>query len=135
MKLWIFCCLVLWGFNLSAQQVYRWVDSNGDVKYSDKKPDNIPASNIETITMKQKDNFKSLKQIAKDSGQTISQLQQELESLTKRNCDVANYNLKLINAFDKVGSVDQDGNDVILTEQEKQQQLNLLRKQIEIFCL
>ncbi|NRA72573.1 MAG: DUF4124 domain-containing protein [Gammaproteobacteria bacterium] len=134
MKFSLFCCLMLWVVSLSAQQVYRWVDSNGHVKFSDKKPQHITDENLKVITIKQKNNFKSLNQIAKDRGQTISQQQQDLEQLTKKNCDVANYNLKLIKAFGEVSLVDQDGNDVILTELEKKQQINLISKQIDIYC-
>lgn len=125
---------MLTALSLPAQEIYRWTDNNGIVKYSDKIPAHIKIENVNRLNISRDSSFKTLAQIAKQAGKTVSEQQQELEQISKKNCDVATQNVKIMTAFKKITRLDASGNEVILSAEEKEQQLSLLKKQIEIFC-
>jgi len=126
--------LALFSTTLSAQVVYKWVDTDGSIKFSDQMPHHVKPKNLQKITVRNNSSFKTVKEIAKKQAKTLSQQQQELVDMTKKNCDIANKNLKLLNAFDNIRQTDANGNEVILTAEQKAQQIDLTIKQAEIYC-
>jgi hypothetical protein len=120
---------------VSAQEVYRWVDQDGTVKFSDQLPAQLLIEDVTTVSISPNNTFKSVKQIANEEGKTISQQQQDLEMMSEKNCAVANQNLKILKSFDHITQLDASGNEVALSTQEKEQQLSLMAKQAEIFCV
>jgi Domain of unknown function (DUF4124) len=134
MKFNLLCSLAFLTISVPAQEIYSWQDKNGGIKYSDKIPKYIKIQDVTKIGTGQKNAFKSIEQIARDEGKTVYQQQQELEKISKGNCDVATQNLKVLSAFKQITQLDSNGNEVILSDKEKAQQISLIKKQIEIFC-
>lgn len=134
MKLKVFYGLAMITASVSAQDIYRWIDKDGIVKYSDKIPAHIKMEDVTKVKTTPDSSFKSVKQIAKEQGKTPSQQQQELEQISKGNCDVAIQNLKLLTAFKDVRLQDENGVEVVLTEEEKAEQVSLVKKQMAIYC-
>jgi hypothetical protein len=120
---------------VSAQEVYRWVDQDGTVKFSDQLPAQLQIEDVTKIKVNPNNTFKSVQQIAKEEGKTISQQQQDLEMMSQNNCNIANQNLKILKSFDHITQLDASGNEVALSPQEKEHQLSLMAKQAEIFCV
>jgi len=130
-----FLGLALFSTALSAQVVYQWVDQDGSLKFSDQMPRHVKADDLKKIKVRNNNSFKTVKEIAKEQAKTPSQQQQELVKMSQKNCDIANKNLKLLNSFNNISQIDANGKEVILTSEQKIEQINLTKKQAEIYCV
>ena len=125
-------------------EIYRWVDDNGEVHYSDKKPD------IETVTEvsgelepinrdSSSGETKKLQEVFKD--ETPEDRQYRLQQENRQNqqaaskeqaCAKARNELrKLKGRFYMVGK---DGKEITVTEDEQQRMVENLEKQIKKHC-
>jgi len=127
-KLWL--CTALVGLGLSCwcnAEVYRWVDSNGKVHYTDKKP----AEDAEDVTKKvnkqnidtSSDDLHKVGNILRkenDADREYTQQQQNDETQERESrCNSAKARLQEITG--NVIFLDDDGKVVKVTEQERQQ--------------
>lgn len=125
-KLWL--CVVLFGLSWYCNaEVYRWVDSNGKVHYTDKKP----AEDAEDVTKKvTKQNIdtssEDLHKVGNilrkenDADREYIQQQENLEAQARQSrCNGAQARLKEITGY--VIFVDDDGKVMKVTEKERQQ--------------
>jgi len=124
----------LFSSTIFAQVIYSWTDESGSAKFSDKVPVNVDPADLKKIKVRTNSSFKTVKQIAKEQDKTVSQQQQDLVKMSQRNCDIANNNLKMLNSFANITQADSNGNEITLTPEQKAQQLDLTRKQAEIYC-
>lgn len=134
MKYNLLWAALLFSSVLPAQEIYSWVDKNGVTKFSDQMPQNISADKVKKLNINQNTSYKTVKQLAKDQGKSVSQQQRDLEALSQKTCLSANKNLQILTAFDTVTQLDKDGKEQVLTVKEKDHQISLVKKQIEIFC-
>lgn len=114
--------------------VYRWIDENNIVHFSQHQPAH---DNYTEITM-----VEALKAKAK-----IVKATEEVEEPTKtakpsgavrdrfnRKCEEARANVRTLETFDKIQTTGDDGKTRMLTQVEKSQQLELSKKQVEVYC-
>jgi phosphatidate phosphatase PAH1 len=112
--------------------VYRWIDKNNVVHFSQHQPDH---NNYVEISM------------SNNKSGTVDTPLATMEDLTKLSsnvgdvkdesvsrCDTAKENLKILSDFEKIQYKDTAGNVKVLGDLEKQQQLEMNKKQAEVYC-
>ncbi len=123
--------------------IYRWVDKNNIVHFSQNQPTSTSYSQLTTFS-----SFQSKKTEKKvtDNKQLAAQkladaydlkqkkIQIKNKETFKKNCLAAKLNIKMLNSFKKVLYTGPDGKSRILSDKDKQEQLNLSEKHIELYC-
>lgn len=122
-------------FHTIAQDViYRWVDENNVVHYSQHQPGH---DNYTTLTISNRpatqpkpvqENKTELKAKSEQTEET------SLDETLAERCTEATNNLKTLTEFERVQVTDAKGELKVLTETEKNQQIKLTKKQIEVYC-
>jgi len=131
--------LVLFCSNVIAKDtiVYRWVDNNKVVHYSHEHPADKDYSEvniqvaysapiIEPVSSTENDEDNT-----NNNQQPASQLSPE--EITK-NCESAQVNLKVLNSFERITVEDENGEARLLSDEEKQEQIELSNKHIDVYC-
>lgn len=111
---------------------YRWVDSNGIVKYADRPPEGIEAEFIKFSTRKTSQGNKE--QTAEETEQ--AETYAKMEALPEKDpklCKQAQKNLKALEGA-RIRIAEPDGSKRFLTEDEKESQRDNARKFIKIHC-
>jgi hypothetical protein len=133
----LFIIVTLFTFQALSSEltVYRWVDKNNVVHFSQYQPvgddyTEFIISNQSKITSRA-DQTKALseKENPEDPESDIS----PTIDATKK-CKEARENVSMLTAFDKVQYTDEDGIKQVLTGKEKQQQLEINEKRTEVYC-
>ena len=124
---------------------YRWVDENGKIHFSDKQPENNataqdisgelrPLNNDSSTTETEK--LKAVFQGATPEEKAFNARQkaeQEKQYLHKqRDCQKARNQLRVLRG--RVAFEDTEGNEIIISEEERQQRAKQLEQQIQIHC-
>ncbi|WP_286235276.1 DUF4124 domain-containing protein [Thalassotalea sediminis] len=111
--------------------VYRWVDKNNVVHFSQHQPEHNNYTELslsaipktpEPIAVPQKE----------EQENTKSDEQVVTESLDK--CEAAKENVRTLEQYDNIQYTDESGNLKVLTDVEKSQQLEINKKQVEVYC-
>lgn len=141
--------LVLATVTLSANVVakkiaiYRWVDENNVVHFSQHQPQGDNYSELTTISsynaqQKQPTETKAARPSVSEQIAKHEQEQAEIEAKNKeimtKNCKAAQLNLKMLNSFNEVLTTDANGNNKLLTEKEKKEQIALSKKHVDLYC-
>lgn len=129
----------------SFAEIYRWVDSDGKLHFSDQPPEDSAAS--EEVSSKMSpinrdsgaEETKKLQQVFQ--GETPEEQafhqqqkaqQQRRNQSAERVCQQAKYNLKILKG--RVYFEDSDGNEIIVTEEQRKQRANQLAEEIRRHC-
>lgn len=113
--------------------VYRWVDENGVLHYSQHHPIKNEYSEV-TIDTTYSPVQAPIKEGSKENPEDIDELATELAQNSQIKCKNAQANLRVLTDFDKVQMSTADGKSTTLNETEKQQRLRLNEKAVEIYC-
>ena len=117
--------------------VYRWVDENNVVHFSQHQPDHQQyteltlANTFSSPRVNKPIDDKPEENSAEPEEDNNAQLITENDN---KECSNATENVKTLSTFDKIQFTDADGNVRVLSKKEKQQQLALNQKKIEIYC-
>lgn len=123
--------------------VYKWVDENGVVHYSEIKPLDYEAENLRprsdgTTDEEARRKLEALIDRAqdKDVGPTPDDRQQALTRASRRkeNCDTARENLRLLESGVRIRANDADGNAYFLDDEARQTKLAETQSQIQANC-
>ena len=125
--------------------MYKWVDADGNVVYSDKPPpdgnaeevkrhatgttDEEAEATLEALTDKadaEREDREIKNEIASD--------QAERGDIIKKNCEIARKNKSLLETPARVTLQDAEGNDYFLDEQERTEKLKDATAQVERYC-
>ncbi len=123
--------------------IYRWVDKNNVVHFSQNLPKDDNYTQLTTVS--------SFKALSKKERQTLKErdaaekiLAEEKEQLVaneetfKRNCQAAKDNIKMLSSFSEVLITEENSDGTttnrVLSDQEKQEQLALSKKHMELYC-
>lgn len=123
--------------------IYRWVDKNNVVHFSQNLPKNDDYTQLTTVS-----SFKALskeERIALKEKEASEKNQQEgqeqviaNEETFKRNCKAAKTNIKMLNSFNEVLITEENSDGTttnrVLSDQEKQAQLELSKKHVDLYC-
>ena len=127
----------------TAAGVYKWVDDEGVVHYSEIKPLDYEAENLRpksdgTTDEEARKKLDALidKAQTKDVGPTADDRKQTLTraSRLKKNCDTARENLRLLESGVRIRANDADGNAHFLDVEARQAKLAETQSQIQANC-
>ncbi|MGL1958779.1 MAG: DUF4124 domain-containing protein [Colwellia sp.] len=116
--------------------IYRWVDENNVVHFSQQQPTAEGYSQLTTFssykakTKKTNENPKFLTVQAKNQHDQM----QKNDDIFKKNCQSAKLNLKMLNSFDKILVKDEEGNSTLLDNKQKKKQIEDNKKNIDLYC-
>ncbi len=142
------CSAIMFSSSTIAKDIaiYRWVDENNVVHFSQHQPQNNNFSQLTTFASykaKQKsesgdsENKKPLsvdEQISKHEKEQAEILEKN-KVMAEKNCKAARLNIKTLNSFNKITILDTDGKNRILTDKEKKAQVTLSNKHIDLYCV
>lgn len=119
-------------------RVYKWVDDEGNVQYSQRPPSDRPAETIETRVPERPSTDQGDKAADAEEGNGTAaegeQVAMDREAQNKRNCEIARRNAELLEAGARVQVRDSEGNAQVLDEEQMAQKLKESRRQMELFC-
>ncbi|OUS30410.1 hypothetical protein A9Q98_05310 [Thalassotalea sp. 42_200_T64] len=112
--------------------IYRWVDEDNVVHYSQHEPliDDFTEIKVHTAYSPVQT---PLKQTALEDDEE-SQLSNQLASASAAKCKNAQTNFRTLSDFDKIEVTGKDGKSRLLSGLEKQQRLRLSEKEVELYC-
>lgn len=125
-----------------SAELYKWTDKNGVVQYTQHPP---REGEYTTIT---KTGTKSPNQPPKQAAPTTEQTPTDAEdkpaasgddtsefiAAKKKNCEIATTNRATLTSKARIGVRGADGQQRILTDEEKAKQLKLIEEQIKTYC-
>lgn len=129
----------------SLAEIYRWVDNQGKVHFSDKKPTstepvedisaqlqplNSDSSASETAKLQQVFQGETPEEQAYREQQQAQQQQQE--DLHQKACQKARQQLSILRG--RVAFIDPNGSEVVITEEERARRADELDQQISQHC-
>ena len=129
----------------SFAEIYRWVDNDGKLHFSDQLPEGSTVSEEVSFKMSPINRDSSAEEIEKlqqvFQGETPEEQafhqqqkaqQQRRDQSVERVCQQAKYNLKILKG--RVYFEDSDGNEIIVTEEQREQHANQLAEEIRRHC-
>lgn len=137
-------CTIVFSANILAQEtiIYRWLDENNVVHYSQQQPQNVNYTELTTASAFQAKEKLPLENINKPSvDDQISKYEKEKAEvlaknaeIAKKNCKAAQLNRQMLNSFDNVMMADADGKEKVMSDKEKKEQLAINKKHISMYC-
>lgn len=130
--------------NVIAQDIaiYRWVDENNVVHFSQHQPQDDNYSQLTTITSyRAREKGRSKNSDITSVDEQLSTFEKEKadiliknKEIADKNCKAAQLNEKTLNSFEIVMISDPDGKSRALSDKEKSAQLTLSKKHISMYC-
>lgn len=123
--------------------IYRWVDENNVVHFSQHQPRDGNYSQLTTIASynakvkKPSDQKKSMPSVGEQlerHEKEQAEITAKNKEITANNCKAAKLNMKMLNSFSQIMTTDADGKNRVLTDKEKKEQLELSKKHTDLYC-
>lgn len=112
--------------------VYRWVDKNNVVHFSQKQPSH---DNYTELTMSAVSKSKTTVTNKESDEEADAKDKKALALIpSTEECEEAKANVRVLKTYDKIQYSDDKGAVKILDATAKQQQLELNEKKVEIYC-
>lgn len=143
-------CLLPW---LTGAAVYRWVDENGVVNYTQLKPEGVDAELVSGDTGQRKPAAQPARPApaipATDQGQTLTEEQQqmlsdlqaaeqarraELARVREANCQEARDLLQRLTSRGRIRIAGPDGEERVMPEEERQRRIDEAQRAIVANC-
>jgi hypothetical protein len=145
--------LMMASLSASADEIYRWVDENGVVNYTQQKPRNTEAETIVTSSGTPRvanDNPAPTPVTSPSTGQPMSAeqekmleglraaertRQQEIAKIKEQNCQQSRDVLSRLTLKDRIRVKGPDGEYTIMPEDERQERISKAQENIALFCV
>lgn len=115
-----------------AAKVYKWVNEEGVVNFSEHPPKNTKAVEIKPNTGHSEPVFYETPGAPTSTSVAPTETQVSLKD--PKRCEVARKNLQVLQNFGRVRVPEKDGSFHYLTEQEQQEQLKTTQQMIDESC-
>jgi len=136
---------VICSFTVIAQDIaiFRWVDENNVVHFSQHQPQDDNYSQLTTFSSYQSSAVKTIddRYPLPPVDEQLTKYEQEQAAIKtqnqvniEKNCKAAQLNTKMLNSFEQVMTTDSEGRNRLLTAEEKQVQLELSKRHTELYC-
>lgn len=137
---------LLFASNLVHAQIYKWVDENGQINYTQQPPSSGDAEVVKVPPPPPVDTEQAQQEIdqlieqQETAEETQAETQQEADEAARQqaifeeNCRIAQQNYTQYENNPGRRVMDEDGNVTRLSEEERQQKLQELQEQIELYC-
>jgi hypothetical protein len=128
------------GASAESVTIYRWVDKNDIVHFSQYQPEQGSFTEMNVANADPVESSLSLSPSPVDMKNTIKSIdkppstEESFESEMNDKCQEAQTNVTTLKSFDNVQILDNEGNKSMLTLQQKQQQLKMNLKRIDVYC-
>jgi hypothetical protein len=134
--------VIVFSTNVIAKDiaVYRWVDENNVVHFSQHQPRKDNYSDLTTVSSYRAREKSLPKNTSVDDKMTKYERDKvdvlaKNKQIAEKNCQAAQLNEKTLNAFDSVMFTDSEGKSRALSDKEKMAQLALSKEHIKLYCL
>lgn len=128
-----------------AAKLYKWVDADGNVTYSQQKPPDAQAETIRlrSSTLDDSGAQERLDQLNERAGEaskdrefaeTTASAQKERDERLKKNCEIARENLRILQNSSRIQDKDAEGNPYFLDDDAIKAKLEQTRTQIQQNC-
>ncbi len=147
LKIILFTLLIAFTGQNWAGKIYKWVDENGQIHYSSKKPDN---QDVETVKVKKgpkvapkqtKDSDVTDQSSTTDSDDDVEARAAAKKQLAaadavnnKKQCELARKNYAALNASVRVVRTNEKGETVRMSDDERLNSLLTAQKSIDQYC-
>jgi len=135
---------VVFSTNVIAKDIaiYRWVDENNVVHFSQHQPKNSNYTELTTVASykaqrkdlqaksSQASVDEQLSKYEKDKAEVLA----KNEAIAEKNCKAARLNERMLNSFGKVMITDPNGKNRELSDKDKKAQLALSKEHISLYC-
>jgi len=129
----------------SSAKIYKYIDANGNVVYSETKPNNVQAQELKPKVRKvspdaARKQLDALGEKASNAGKNREAMQKsksEMEALARReteNCATARENLQVLQSSPRVQAPDAQGNLFVLDDAAIQAKTAEAQEQIRKYC-
>jgi hypothetical protein len=121
----------------SFAKLYKWVDDDGNVTYSGRKP---PDKTVEEIKLRgiappaPAEDEQAGGEPSADVAETTEADDKEHAERLSKNCEIARKNVTVLENADPVLSKDKDGKTFVLKPGEIRSRLELSRQHVERYC-
>jgi len=122
--------------------VYRWLDDNNVMHFSQHQPQEGKFSQLTTIASykaKQQSLTNKTTYSVDNKEEEAQKVQTDTMAKNKEifanNCKAAQFNIKMLNSLNQILITDANGNNHTLTDEEKKDKLESSQKQVKTFCL
>ena len=138
----LFSMILVYSDVFAAEQItiYRWIDKEDVVHFSQNQPEHDDyievsmANNQKSSATIEKDKTANSEQVSDNSLLSAEENNEAIDSMNQHKCITAKDNLSTLQNFDKIQYKDEQGNVKVLGALEKQQQLEMNKKQVEVYC-
>jgi hypothetical protein len=145
--------LMLASLSVSADEIYRWVDENGVVNYTQQKPRNTEAETIVTSSGSSRvanDTSAPMPVTSASTGQPMSAeqekmleglraaertRQEEIAKIKEQNCQQSRDVLSRLTLKDRIRVKGADGEYTIMPEDERQERISKAQENIALYCV
>ena len=107
--------------------IYRWVDEKNVVHFSQQQPKHDNYTELSMAAPKPATNIKKTAINSPEEAPIAS-------ASSQSECEKAKANVKTLNGYDKIQYTGNDGQVKILGDEQKKQQLEINKKQVEVYC-
>jgi hypothetical protein len=131
--------LLIAAMNTSADNVtiYRWVDKDNIVHFSQHQPEYGHFTEMNVANVSPEKSTLPIEppplDVIKDSDDLKSADELFISEMNDK-CQEAHTNVKTLESFDNIQTTDIDGKKSILSLQQKEQQLKMNLKRVEVYC-
>ncbi|MCP5149488.1 MAG: DUF4124 domain-containing protein [Ectothiorhodospiraceae bacterium] len=126
-------------------KLYKWVDENGNVTYSERKPPDTKAQEIELRGVKpaNPDAASELEDLRdrsdasrkdREFARTVAEEQRERDERIKKNCEIARENMRVLENAPRVQATDDKGNPYFLDPSQTESRKAETAQQIQQYC-
>jgi len=138
----LFTFLCSLSLNLHSAEVYKWIDDNGEVHYSDRKPNNTSAESLRIRTQKnlqlRKNPIEQAASLDEKQNKALEAKAQKLQRESKKRelnaqCQAIKNNLKTLMEKSRV-RIEEEGKLRYLTPDEINKKKTAYQQQIKEFC-
>lgn len=125
--------------------IYRWLDENNVVHFSQHQPYNDNYSQLTTFasykTKQPANSTQSENKRLPSVNEPITQYEKEQADISnnnkviaEKNCKAAQLNIKMLNSANRISISDTEGKSHVLTGNEKKAQVTLNNKHVDLYC-
>lgn len=129
----------------SLAAMYKWVDDEGNVVYSERKPADKSVTEVKKQSGGPSDEearqkLESLKEKTtndkkdRDFQAEYTTQQGEREQRLKKNCEIARENIRILRTASRVKDVDGDGNQYFVDDSAREARMARARDQVKQYC-
>lgn len=148
MNRFLFALLALSLSSAVCAEMYRWVDSQGHVHYSDAPPpagakssktidtptSGAPAQATKSKTLQEKDMEFRQRQTAQAEAQAKKDKEEADAKQKKQNCEAARANLRTLESGERVTTMNEKGERIFVDDAARSKGIEEARKGVDTWC-